>query len=352
MDFIYQYLFFLAKAVTFVIAFGAVIALVVNARHKKTNKQGTMELLDLSEQYHEMKKDMQMRCLDEDQLKAWCKSEKKQAKITAKQKKAEAKKGISNETDNKQKSRLFVISFKGSVDAHEVESLRQEITAVLAIAQADDEVLIKLESPGGVVHGYGLAASQLDRIKQRGLRLTVAIDKVAASGGYMMACVANKIVSAPFAIVGSIGVVAQIPNINRLLKKHDVDIELHTAGEFKRTLTVLGENSEQGREKFKQDLNETHGLFKDFVSQHRPTLDINNVATGEYWFGIQAKQKGLVDEITTSDDLILQHIEDKQILAVHYIQRKKLAERLSLSMAEAADRLFLRWWQRGQKPLL
>lgn len=348
MDFIYQYLFFLAKTFTFVVAVGAIIVLVVMARQKKSAKHGTMELIDLSEQYHEMKKDMQMRSLDEEQLKVWCKAEKKQAKIEAKQKKAAAH----DEAGKKQKSRLFVIDFKGSVDAREVEPLRHEITAVLAIAQSDDEVLIKIESPGGVVHGYGLAASQLDRIKQRGLPLTVAIDKVAASGGYMMACVANRIVSAPFAIVGSIGVVAQIPNINRLLKKHDIDIELHTAGDFKRTLTVLGENSEQGREKFKQDLNETHGLFKDFVSQHRPDLDINSVATGEYWFGTQAKQKGLVDDISTSDDLILQHIEDKQILSIHYVQRKKLVDKLSLSMVEAVDRLFLRWWQRGQKPLL
>lgn len=348
MDFIYQYLFFLAKTFTFVVAFTAIIVLVVMVRQKKTAKHGTMELVDLSEQYQEMKKDMQMRSLDDEQLKVWCKAEKKQAKIEAKQKKAAAQ----DEAANKQKPRLFIIDFKGSVDAREVESLRNEITAILAIAQAEDEVLIKLESPGGVVHGYGLAASQLDRIKQRGLPLTVAIDKVAASGGYMMACVANRIVSAPFAIVGSIGVVAQLPNINRLLKKHDIDIELHTAGDFKRTLTVLGENSEQGREKFKQNLNEIHGLFKDFVSQHRPDLDINSVATGEYWFGTQAKQKGLVDDISTSDDLILQHIEDKQILSIHYAQRKKLVDKLSLSMVEAVDRLLLRWWQRGQKPLL
>lgn len=182
-----------------------------------------------------------------------------------------------------------MLDFNGSMDAGEVSSLREEVSAVLAVAKPQDEVLLRLESPGGVVHGYGLAASQLQRLRQGGIRLTVAVDKVAASGGYMMACVADRIVAAPFAVVGSIGVVAQIPNFNRLLKNKDIDVELHTAGEFKRTLTLFGENTEQGREKFREDLNVTHGLFKQFVHQMRPSLDIDAVATGEHWFGTQAK---------------------------------------------------------------
>ncbi|WP_144290841.1 protease SohB, partial [Cronobacter sakazakii] len=169
----------------------------------------------------------------------------------------------------------------GSIDAHEVSALREEVTAVLAVAKPADEVLVRLESPGGVVHGYGLAASQLQRLRERQIPLTIAVDKVAASGGYMMACVANNIVAAPFAIIGSIGVVAQIPNFNRLLKRNDIDIELHTAGQYKRTLTLLGENTEEGREKFREDLNETHHLFKEFVHNMRPSLDIDAVATGE-----------------------------------------------------------------------
>ncbi|HAG03611.1 MAG TPA: protease SohB, partial [Leclercia adecarboxylata] len=166
--------------------------------------------------------------------------------------------------------------------------LREEITAVLAVARAEDQVVLRLESPGGVVHGYGLASSQLQRLRDKQIPLTVAVDKVAASGGYMMACVADKIVAAPFSIIGSIGVVAQIPNFNRFLKNKDIDVELHTAGQYKRTLTLLGENTEEGRQKFREDLNDTHQLFKSFVQQMRPTLDIDQVASGEHWYGTQA----------------------------------------------------------------
>ncbi|EPW3486810.1 protease SohB, partial [Cronobacter sakazakii] len=205
---------------------------------------------------------------------------------------------------------------------------------------------------GGVVHGYGLAASQLQRLRERQIPLTIAVDKVAASGGYMMACVANNIVAAPFAIIGSIGVVAQIPNFNRLLKRNDIDIELHTAGQYKRTLTLLGENTEEGREKFREDLNETHHLFKEFVHSMRPSLDIDAVATGEHWYGVQAKEKGLVDEISTSDDLIIARMAEREVVSLRYMQRKRLMDRFTGSAAQSLDRLLLRWWQRGQKPLL
>ncbi|RRA40520.1 protease SohB, partial [Cronobacter malonaticus] len=205
---------------------------------------------------------------------------------------------------------------------------------------------------GGVVHGSGLPASQLQRWGERQIPLTIAVDKVAARGGYMMACGANNIVAAPFAIIGSIGVVAQIPNFNRLLKRNDIDIELHTAGQYKRTLTLLGENTEEGREKFREDLNETHHLFKEFVHSMRPSLDIEAVATGEHWYGVQAKEKGLVDEISTSDDLIIARMAEREVVSLRYMQRKRLMDRFTGSAAQSLDRLLLRWWQRGQKPLL
>ena len=249
------------------------------------------------------------------------------------------------------KPRVWVLDFKGSMDAHEVNSLREEVTAVLSVVKPEDQVVLRLESPGGVVHGYGLAASQLQRIRDRQIPLTVAVDKVAASGGYMMACVADKIVSAPFAIIGSIGVVAQVPNFNRFLKSKDIDIELHTAGQYKRTLTLLGENTEEGRQKFREDLNETHVLFKDFVKRMRPTLDIEQVATGEHWYGTQAQGNGLVDAVSTSDELLLGLMEGREVLNVRFLQRKKLMDRFTGSAAESADRLLLRWWQRGQQPL-
>lgn len=348
MELLFQYGLFLAKIVTVVVAIAVVAVLIVNLTQRK-RQRGELRITNLSEQHKEMQEDLAVALLDGPQQKLWHKAQKKKHKLEAKAAKAKAKQG---ETAAPGKPRAWVLDFKGSMDAHEVNSLRQEITAVLTAATPQDQVVLRLESPGGVVHGYGLAASQLQRIRDKQIPLTVAVDKVAASGGYMMACVANKIVAAPFAILGSIGVVAQIPNLNRFLKNKDIDVELHTAGQYKRTLTLLGENTEEGRQKFREELNETHHLFKDFVKQMRPTLDIEQVATGEHWYGVQAQEKGLVDAVGTSDELLLGLMADHEVVNVRYTQRKKMMDRFTGSAAESADRLMMRWWQRGQKPLL
>ncbi|MGZ0750027.1 protease SohB [Kluyvera sichuanensis] len=348
MELLFQYGLFLAKIVTVVVAIAVVAVLIVNVTQRK-RQRGELRITNLSEQHKDMQEDLAVALLDAPQQKLWHKTQKKKLKLEAKAAKAKAKQG---DTTAATKPRVWVIDFKGSMDAHEVSSLREEISAVLTVATPQDQVVVRLESPGGVVHGYGLAASQLQRIRDKQIPLTVAVDKVAASGGYMMACVADKIVAAPFAILGSIGVVAQIPNLNRFLKNKDIDVELHTAGQYKRTLTLLGENTEEGRQKFREELNETHHLFKDFVKRMRPSLDIDQVATGEHWYGTQAQEKGLVDEVGTSDELLLGLMEGRDVFGVRYAQRKKMMDRFTGSAAESADKLMMRWWQRGQKPLL
>ncbi|WP_187649262.1 protease SohB [Xenorhabdus indica] len=348
MEYFSLYGLFLAKVVTIVLAVVILAVFCIGVSVRKTMQKGELRLTNLGESYKEKQRQMQQARMSEAEQKIWQKELKKQQKEEAKQKKAAAKAGQKGSL----KPSLYVVDFKGSMDAHEVDSLREEISAILAVADSKDEVLLRLESPGGMVHGYGLAASQLARLKQKGIRLTISVDKVAASGGYMMACVADRIIAAPFAIIGSIGVVAQLPNIHRLLKKNDIDIELHTAGEYKRTLTLLGENTEQGRQKFQEDLNETHKLFKSFIQQHRPALDVEKVATGEYWYGTQAKEHSLIDEIGVSDDFLIAQIEHYEVIGVNYSRRKRVVERFMGSAMENVDKLFMRWWQRGQKPLL
>lgn len=348
MELLSEYGLFLAKIATVVIAIAVIAVLIVNLTQRK-RQRGELRITRLSEQYTEMQEEMSVALLDPHQQKLWHKAQKKKHKLDAKAAKQKAK---LEQRPEAAKPRVYVLDFKGSMDAHEVSSLREEITAVLAVARAEDQVVLRLESPGGVVHGYGLASSQLQRLRDKQIPLTVAVDKVAASGGYMMACVADKIVAAPFSIIGSIGVVAQIPNFNRFLKNKDIDVELHTAGQYKRTLTLLGENTEEGRQKFREDLNDTHQLFKSFVHQMRPSLDIEQVATGEHWYGNQALEKGLVDQVGTSDDLLLGLMEGRELVGVRYTRKKKLMDRFTNSAAESADRLLLRWLQRGQKPLL
>ncbi|MCK6262075.1 protease SohB [Vibrio sp. ZSDE26] len=352
MEFLLDYGLFLAKIATVVVAIIAILVIAKGVSGKGAAK-GELEITNLTEQHKERVEQLEHHLHDEAFLKARDKAEKKSEKEKTKSREKDIKKAVKEgELDSQREPHLFVLDFNGSIDAKEVASLREEVTAILAVAREGDEVLLRLESGGGMVHGYGLASSQLDRIKAAGLPLSISVDKVAASGGYMMACIADKIISAPFAIVGSIGVIAQLPNFNKLLKKHDIEFEQLTAGEYKRTLTMFGENSDKARDKFKQELEETHGLFKDFIRERRPELDLEKVATGEHWFGTQAKELGLVDEIKTSDDVVVEACKDKTVLSIHYVQKKKITDKLAGVAGEAADSVLMKLISRGQKPIV
>ena len=346
MEFFIEYGLFLAKVATVVVAIAIIISLAVGAslKGKQGSDKGHLEITPLNQQYEDMSEAMLIATMDESLQKAeekkLHKAKKKQAKVDKKAQKTES------ETDTSSKKRVFVLTFDGNISASAVSHLREEVTAVLTQAKANDEVLVKLESAGGMVHSYGLASSQLDRLRKAQIPITVSVDKVAASGGYMMACVADKILAAPFAIIGSIGVVAQMPNFNRVLKKHDVDYELLTAGEHKRTLTMFGENTDKGREKFIEELEETHQLFKDYVAERRPQVDIDKIATGEIWYGSKALEMALVDDIQTSDEYLVACIQQAQVYEVAYVQKKKLHQRLGIAAEESADRLLLKWWGR------
>jgi serine protease SohB len=235
---------------------------------------------------------------------------------------------VSEPTQTNLKRRVFVLEFKGDIRATATASLREEISAILAVAADADEVLLRLENSGGTVHEHGLAASQLLRLKRGGVKLTVVVDKVAASGGYLMACVADRLVAAPFAIIGSIGVVAQLPNFHRFLEERGVDFEQVTAGRFKRTLTVFGQNTDEGREKLKAELEDIHDLFKQQIAEQRPSVDLDQVATGEHWYGSRALSLNLIDAIGTSDDVLREMVDTADLYSVSYRRKRSFQERL------------------------
>lgn len=310
-----EYALFLAETLTIIIGIIAVFAAIIGLSAKGKNKKG-ISIEKLNDQYHEMRDTLNAKILDKKSLKSFHKQAKSQKKQQEK------------ELQEKKRHKVFVLDFEGDTKASDVESLREEITAVLTIADQQDEVVVILNSPGGAVHSYGLAASQLARLRQKNIPLTVAVDKVAASGGYLMACVADKILAAPFAIIGSIGVVFQMPNFNRFLKKHNIDFEQITAGEFKRTITLFGENTEKDREKLRADLELIHQQFKEFIQNYRSHVDLEQVATGEYWLAEKAKTLNLVDSLMTSDDYLLEKQKICDIYRVKYETSKKLSEKI------------------------
>lgn len=314
---------------------------------QKNQDKDDLEVENLNEKFKSASESLKLKTLSKKQAKT---EKKKTDKEKKKKEKAASK-------EAHEKKRLFVINFEGDIKASAVDSLREEINAILGVAEKGEEVVVNIESPGGVVHGYGLAAAQLMRLKKAGLKLTVCVDKVAASGGYMMACVADQIYAAPFAIIGSIGVLAQVPNFNKLLKKHDIEYKEITAGDYKRTLSLFGEITEKGEKKFTEQISDTHQLFKDFVHSHRPQLDLNEVGTGEYWFAKRAFDLKLVDEIMTSDEYLLSRLDDAEMRLVKHEVKKKLLDKISSRSAHWAESvctrvtssLFDRWLNHQQK---
>ncbi|WP_111640866.1 protease SohB [Marinimicrobium alkaliphilum] len=354
MEFISEYGLFLAKTATFLVAVFVVVSLMVSLGQRgKKGERGHIEVTKLNDRYEHMSDTLKHATLDDEARKLADKARKKHEKKEAAERKKKAKEAAremakedAEAPPKPGRKRVFVLNFEGDIKASATDQLREEVTAVLTLATSDDEVVVRLESGGGMVHSYGLASSQLARIADRKVPLTACVDKVAASGGYMMACVADKVLAAPFAVMGSIGVVAQLPNFHRLLKKNDIDFELFTAGEYKRTVTMFGENTRKAREKFTQDLEDTHVLFKEFVREHRPSVDIDKVATGEVWYGRRAQDVNLVDGLQTSDEYLLNQSKDADIYEIEYVVKKSLPEKLGVAAQAAADRLLLTWWAR------
>ncbi|MCP4430551.1 MAG: protease SohB [Gammaproteobacteria bacterium] len=353
-EFFFDYGLFALKALTIVVAvLIVVVGSIAAGMRSKKSPQGHIEVTKINEDLKDLQEALQQAVVDPDvhkiQSKQRHKAEKAERKANLKALKKAAKSDDKDKTEAERKQRLYVLDFHGDMKASGVSRLRREITAVLSLAESEDEVLVRLESGGGMVHAYGLASSQLQRVKDHGVSLTVCVDKVAASGGYMMACVASKLIAAPFAIIGSIGVIAQLPNFHRLLKKNEIDFEMITAGEYKRTLTMFGENTQEGRDKFKDDIQDIHTLFKDFVSQHRPQLNISEVSTGEIWFGQRAIDRSLVDELMTSDEYIVKACAESDVFEIKYEEKKSLPQKLGFALDTAIDSLLLKWFDRGTR---
>ena len=367
MEYLIQYGMFLAKAATIVVALIFVIGAIASAgsRQRRSSKRGEIIVERLNDHLEELRDAVRDQVIDSATLKlenkARAKRDKEQAKAERKRASIEAKekvkstpdrsqtklagedeiakndRGVRNETTARRK-RVYVLGFDGDVAAEEVSSLREEITTVLSIAEPFDEIILKLESPGGMVHAYGLAASQLQRIKEAKIPLTICVDKVAASGGYMMACLADKLIAAPFAIIGSIGVVVQLPNFHKVLKKNDVDYEVISAGEFKRTLSTFGEITDKGRAKVQEDVENIHDIFKQWVKTHRPIVDVSRVATGETWVGMQAKERYLIDELNTSDDVLVAACRDADVFEVQFKFKQTLQDKLGAAIEAGISR--------------
>jgi len=325
-EFFFEYGIFLAKAVTVIVTAGAILILI--AGFSRRSQEGTgLTVEKLNDKYREQADILRQAVLDKT---AW----KKRSKEEKKERKKESKEA----RDEEHRKRLFVLDFKGDIRASAVSHLREEISAVVSVAKEHDEVVVRLENPGGTVHEHGLAASQLLRVKNRGIPLTVIVDKVAASGGYLMACIADQVIAAPFAVIGSIGVMAQMPNFFRALESKGIDFEQVTAGKYKRTLTMFGKNTDEDRAKLKEELEDIHGLFKTLVAEHRPNLNIEAVSTGEHWYGSRALELGLVDELGSSDDYLLKAVADSDVYQVTFKGKQTLQERIFSAFESTADR--------------
>jgi serine protease SohB len=317
-EFLSEYGMFLAKAVTIIITIAIIIGLAASGGSK--SEEGKPKIKHLNKTLGELKNHFESEILSKKEIKALKKASKKKDK------------------NDESLPKVYVLDFNGDIKASQAKQMKDEITAILSMSSKPQEVVVKLESGGGMVHEYGFASSQLERITRSGIPLTVCVDRVAASGGYMMAAVADKIVAAPFAILGSIGVIAQLPNFNKVLKKNDIDFEVHTAGEYKRTLTMFGENTDKAREKFREDLTEVHGMFKHFVETNRPVVNVEEVANGDVWYGNKAIELNLVDELKTSDEYLQAKTLEADVYLISQQKKKTLPQKLGLAAQQSVSK--------------
>jgi serine protease SohB len=314
---------FALKALLIVAAVGGLVFVITRMTRGEAEDDAEIKVDSLNERYDARRARLEAEILSKKERKALAKARKKSAKSTA---------------AAPTPKRIYVLDFKGDLRASAVARLGREIDAVLTAARPDrDEVVVRIESPGGTVTGYGLAAAQLLRLRAASIKLTACVDQVAASGGYLMACAADRIIASPFAILGSIGVVAQVPNLNRLLKKNDIDFEEMTAGEFKRSVSIFGEITPAGREHFRGKLDATHEAFKEFVGQNRPRLEMAKVANGDTWLGREALELGLVDELAASDDYLFRVRDQARIFEVSSEERKSVLQQIFNRLGFAAQ---------------
>ncbi|TDB05462.1 protease SohB [Halomonas marinisediminis] len=326
---------FLVQLLSVVLVVGLAVAVVARLR-QEAGSDSRLKLVELNRGRDERKRRLRLAASEPGARKRLLKAFRREDKQQAKAGKSHKREG------EERRSTVWLIDFHGDIRASGTDRFAEEISAVIAAAESGDEVVVRLESAGGLVHAYGLAAAELDRLRDAGLATTVCIDKVAASGGYLMACGADRVQAAPLAVVGSIGVVAQVPNVHRLLKRHDIDVEVLTAGRYKRTLTVLGENTEEGREKFIDDLERTHELFKRHVAKRRPELDIEAIATGEIWYGSEALDRGLVDALGTSEAYLVERMQEARVIRVKLEPSRRLGERLGAAVSAGVEQALLR----------
>ncbi len=327
MTWLTELLGFAGKGVVVTLVVAAIATVIARLIRRNRDNNPRLEVRPLNDRFKALSRALRSQVMAKKAFRAWEKAEPKP------------------DPENEQ-PKVFVVDFEGDLMATATASLREEITAITSMAGPNDEVVLRLESPGGAVPHYGLASAQLGRLKAKKVKLTVCVDRVAASGGYMMACVADSILAAPFAVVGSIGVVAQVPNVHRLLKRFDVDFDEMTAGEFKRTVSVFGEISSKGRQKFQDELEETHELFKEFVKAQRPSLDLDLVATGEHWIGRRALELGLVDRLSTSDEYLLERAQSASLYRVTYHRENQWRSRLSMFAVELFENVLLKVFRR------
>ncbi len=333
MDILWDLLSFTLKLLLVVIGIIAVLGAIARSSRKGEAGPGHLRVKKLNERWQKTTAAMKHVLLGRKALKA---------------ERLEQKKRVASEA-KETRPRAFVLDFSGNIRATQVSGLTEEVSAILEVARPQEEVVVRLKSPGGIVHGYGLAASQLERLRAANLSLTIAIDEVAASGGYMMAVVGSRILSAPFAVVGSIGVVAGFPNFHRFLKRRDIDFELITAGRFKRTITMFGENTDEGRRKFQEELETAHTLFKSHIAQYRPKLDLDLVATGEHWYGREALDLGLVDALGTSEAYLRELGKKADVFHVEWVVRRRLLDRIGGGVEGLVHRVLDRFWERSEE---
>ncbi|KZX82185.1 hypothetical protein A3715_00045, partial [Oleiphilus sp. HI0009] len=234
------------------------------------------------------------------------------------------------------KQSIFVLDFKGDKTASSVGSLSKEVSAILSVAKPNDEVFLRLESPGGTITGYGLASQQLIRLREAGIRLVVSVDEIATSGGYMMAAVGDRIIASPTSMLGSIGVIMEVPNFYNLLDRAGVQFHQFTAGKHKRLVSMTNKIGDAAKDQINQDLEKSHELFKNHVHTYRNSVNLESVSHGDVWSAKYCLDNKLVDDLMTSEAYLFDRASRANIFHISWDVERSFSDKLSSFAAQAS----------------
>ncbi|WP_343192796.1 S49 family peptidase [Buchnera aphidicola (Taiwanaphis decaspermi)] len=306
MEFIYSYILFIIKtlSVLFFLHLFSKIIIIYILKKNDIYLNNTLKVELLNNHYKKLKNDLSF---------------------------FQKKKIINQKNVYNKKSNLYILDYNDKIKKNKIKKLREEISSIILVAKKNDEVLLRLENTSDIVYEYGLVIAQLQRLRKKGIKLIISIDKIVSNGGYIIACVADHISASPFSIIGPINIVVNIPNIDKYTQTSNLNNQLNDCNTFTK-LTLIKNNTKIYVNKIFNKLDIKKYIRNSFIKDMRPSLNLNKIFNQNYWIGENAINEKLIDSINTSDDILFSKKDTHNLLKIKYVYKSNIVEKYIVTL--------------------